>query len=208
MFNKKEFGAIGIILIVLVIVIGDISTYQTFLYSLLTIFLVIIINLISKKISSFYYESEIEIKLWTIKKYGYRAHEHFKRAFPAGILFPIIFSAISFGFVQWLACLTFDVKAKTARAAKKHGLYSFSEMTEHHIALIAASGIFFNLVFALVGYLMNYPLFSALNIYYAFFNMIPFSDLDGNKIFSGSIVLWSFLAVLTLIAMGYALFLV
>jgi len=208
MFNKKEIGVIGIILIVLVIAIGNVSTYQTFLYSLLTIFLVIAINLIAKKITSFYYESEIEIKLWSIKKYGYRAHEHFKHAFPSGILFPFIFSAISLGFIQWLACLVFDVKAKTSRAAKRHGLYSFSEMTEYHIALIAASGIFLNLVFAVLGYLFNYPLFSALNINYAFFNLLPFSDLDGNKIFSGSIVLWSFLAVLTLIAISYALFLI
>jgi len=208
MFNKKELGFIGIILIVLVISIGDITTSKTLLYSLLTIFLVIAINLISKKITSFYYDSEIEIKLWTIKRFGFRAHHHLKHGFPSGILFPIIFSGISFGAIQWLACLVFDVKAKTSRAAKRHGLYSFSEMTEYHIALIAASGIFLNLIFAVIGYLFNYPLFSALNIYYAFFNMLPISDLDGNKIFPGSIILWSFLAALTLVAIGYALFLV
>ncbi|MBL7059296.1 hypothetical protein ISS08_02490, partial [Candidatus Pacearchaeota archaeon] len=101
-----------------------------------------------------------------------------------------------------------DVKAKVYRAAKRHGLYSFSEMTEYHLGLIAASGIFINLILAIIGYVIGFPLFAKLNIYYALFNMIPISDLDGNKIFFGSLVLWSFLAALTLIGLGYALFLI
>jgi len=43
-------------------------------------------------------------------------------------------------------------------------------------------------------------------VYYAFFNILPLSDLDGNKIFFGNLVLWSFIAALVLIGMGYVLF--
>ena len=79
------------------------------------------------------------------------------------------------------------------------------------MGLIAASGIFANLFFAIIGYLVGGPfftLFSLLNIWMAFFNIIPISDLDGNKIFFGSLILWSFLAALTIIGLGYAIFLV
>jgi hypothetical protein len=38
--------------------------------------------------------------------------------------------------------------------------------------------------------------------------MLPIADLDGNKIFFGSIVIWSFLAVLVLIGLGYIFLLV
>jgi Zn-dependent protease len=107
-----------------------------------------------------------------------------------------------------MACLVFDVKPKIYRAAKRHGLYSYSEMTESHIGLIAAVGVIASLVFAVIGYLMGFSEFSRLSIYFAFFNMIPISDLDGNKIFFGSLILWSFLAALVLIGLGYVFFLV
>ena len=60
----------------------------------------------------------------------------------------------------------------------------------------------------IISYLLGYPDFARLNLYLAFFNMIPISDLDGNKIFFGSIVLWSFLATIVLIGLGLAFFLI
>ena len=81
-------------------------------------------------------------------------------------------------------------------------------MTEEHIGLIAASGIFANLFLGIIGYLIGFPLFAKLSIWFAFFNMIPISNLDGNKIFFGNLVLWSFLAIITLIGLGYTFLLV
>src|SRR3989339_631242 len=112
----------------------------------------------------------------------------------------IISISITLGKLKWMASLVFEVKAKTYRAAKRYGVYSFSEMTEYHIALIAASGI--------IGNLIGFPDFSRINIYYAFFNLFPISDLDGNKIFFGSLILWSFITSITLIALGFAILLV
>jgi len=104
--------------------------------------------------------------------------------------------------------MVFDVKPKVYRAAKRHGLYSYSEMTEAHIGLIAAAGVLTNLFLAVISYFLGFETFSRINIYFAFFNMLPISDLDGNKIFFGNLVLWSFLAVLAIIGLGYAIFLV
>ena len=98
-----------------------------------------------------------------------------------------------------MASLVFDIKPKVYRAAKRHGLYSFSEVTEYQLGIIAATGIVINLALAIIGYFLGFHTFAQLNIYFAFFNMLPLSTLDGNKIFFGNIVLWSFLASLTLL---------
>lgn len=208
MLNKKEITAIAIVTLILGFTLSLVRTWQAFLYTLVVVFLVLIINILAKKIASFYLDSEIETQLWEIKQYGFKKHKRFKKPFPAGAFFPIILTAFSFGYLTWMACLVFEVKPKVYRAAKRHGLYSFSEMTEHHIGLIAAAGVLANLTFAVIGYLIGLPYFTTLNIYLAFFNMIPLSNLDGNKIFFGSLVLWSFLASVVLIALGYALLLI
>ena len=203
MINKNEIFTVLLVTLILAFTISLIKTSEVFLFALLSIFIIISSNIIAKKITSYYLDSEIEIKLWEIKRYGFKPKRYFKKPFPAGAFFPIIIVVLSLGYLKWLACLVFDVKAKIHRAAKRHGLYSFSEMTEYHIGLIASAGIVTNLILAIAGYLIGFDLFSKLNIYYAFFNLLPLSDLDGNKIFFGSLILWSFLAAVTLIGLAY-----
>ena len=207
MINKNEILAIGVITLILAFTISLLKSMEVFLYTLLTVFLVITINLIAKKVVGFHFGTEIEVKIWEIKRYGFKPSRYFKKPFPAGAFFPIIVTAFSFGYLIWMASLAFEVKANIYRKAKRHGLYAFSEMTEGHIGQIAAAGVLANLVFSILGYLMGYPDFARLNIYFAFFNMLPLSNLDGNKIFFGSVVLWSFLASIVLIGLGYVFFL-
>src|SRR3989344_1301527 len=204
MLNIKEITTIVVITIILAFTFSLLDSLKTFLWLFLSIFIIILANVLVKKVAAYFYESEVEIKLWEMQRYGYKTHYRFKKPFPAGAAFPVIVTALSFGYLQWLACLVFDVKARVYRAARRHGLYRFSEMTEDHIGYIAAAGIFANLIFAAIGYFLNLPSqmnFVAINIYYAFFNLIPFSDLDGNKIFFGNIVLWTFLTTITLISL-------
>ena len=188
--------------------VSFLRSVEAFIYSLLVVFAVLLINIISKKMMSFYLESEIEMRLWQIGRYGFKPEKHFKRPFPAWIVLPILSAAITLGNFVWMSIMTFEVKPKSYRAAKRHGLYSFSEMTESHIGLIAAAGVIANIVFAILGYLIGFTEFTRLNLYLAFFSMIPISDLDGNKIFFGSLILWSFLSAVVLIGLGYAFFLI
>ena len=208
MLNKKEITAILVVTLILGFVISLTESIQILLYSFLAIFIIIVINVATKKIASYYLDSEIQMKIWEVKRYGFKDSRHFKKPLPAGAIFPIIVSVVSLGYITWLAPLEFEVKAKVSRAAKRHGLYTFSEMTEFHIGLIAAAGILANLVLAVIGYFIGFPTFARLNIYFALFNMIPLSNLDGNKIFFGSLVIWSFLAAIVLIATGYAILLI
>ncbi len=209
MLNSKELGIIVLVTLILGFVVGFNKgiTLYAFAVACLFILIVLLINIIAKKIAAHFYESEIEVKIWQMQRYGFRPNQHLNKPIPIGIFAPIILAVASIGNLKWLASLSYDIKPKVYRSVKRHGLYSFSEMTEWHIGVISAIGIFTNLIAAVIFYFLNLPDLSRLNVYYAFFNMIPFDELDGNKIFFGSIILWSFLAALTLIAIGYALLL-
>ena len=222
MLNKKEIIAVVVSSLIIAFSITLFETWKIFLYALLAIFSVIVLNILGKKIMSYHIDSEIEVNLWEIKRTGLFYFFNFlpfkathpsrklSRPFPAGAFFPIVSKIFLFPFnsLVWMASLVFEVKPKVHRAAKRYGLYSFSEMTEWHIGLIAAAGIVTNLIFALVGYLINFPEFSRINIYYAFWNILPLSDLDGNKIFFGSAILWTFLASVVLVGVFFALFVI
>ena len=206
MITVKEIGAI----ILIIIILGFVASFQrsitftTFFYFLGLILTIIAINILAKKIIAYYLESEIEIRIWGIKHFGFKPHQHFEKEIPIGIFLPLILLAITLSSVRWLASIVFDVKPRIYRSAKRHGLYSFTEMTEYDIGLIAAAGILTNLFVAFIFYFFGFETFSRLSIFYAFYNMLPFSDLDGNKILFGSLILWSFVAALTLIGLGYA----
>ena len=208
MFKKKEWITILIVGVVLAISISLIETWKGFWITTIAIFSAILINVFAKKGFAYYIDSEIEIKIWEIKRYGFKPHQRFKRAFPAGIFFPIMISAFTYGSLMWLGSLVFEVKPKIYRAAKKHGLYSFSEMTEFQIGLIAIAGVVANLLFAVIGYFLGWGEFARLNIWFAFFNILPISDLDGSKIFFGDLVLWSLITSIVIIAVGYVLVLI
>jgi hypothetical protein len=217
MLNRKEMAHIIIITIILAFSISLIQSMELFLTTLGFVFLIIIANTLSKKVVGYYFEAQVETKLWEMERYGflgvifrgfYHPSKKFKQAIPLGAIMPIVVKVLSLGYINWMASLVFDVKAKKYRAAKRHGFYSFSEMTEFHIGLIAAAGILMNLFLAIIGYLIGATEFARLNIYYAFFNMIPLSSLDGNKIFFGSLLIWSFLVSIILIGIGFVFFVI
>ena len=214
MFNKKEIFIVSLTIIIFAFLMNFslnlFENWKTFFWTLITIGLIILGNIFAKKIMAYNLDSEIEMQMWETRKHPLFPHKRKSNPFPMGAFLPIITKLIFFPIRNffWMASLVFDVRPRIYRGAKRHGLYTFSEITEYHLGLIAASGIVINLIFSLVGYLLGFPLFSRLNIYYAFFNMLPLSELDGNKIFFGSKTLWSFLASLILIGMLFAILII
>ena len=208
MINKDEIVSIAIVALVLAFAFSIVSSFGSFVYVFTSIIIIICANTFAKKISAFYLDSEIEVKIWEMQRYGYKPQRHFERPFPIGLFLPIIVAVFSLGYLKWMASVVFDIKARVYRTAKRFGIYSFSEITEYHLALIAASGVVINLVLGIFGYLAGFDNFARLNIYYAFFSIIPISDLDGNKIFFGSIIMWSALAAICLLGLGYVFFVI
>jgi len=199
MLNKKEILAIIVITLTLGLVLILSTSEKLFFYFAGIVFLTIIINVVTKKAVAEYLDTTIEIKFWEIRQFWYKKHWHTKNPFAIGVILPLLLKVITAGVISWFACLTFDVKAKIGRAAKRHGLYAFSDISEAQIGAIAAAGIGANIIFSIVGYLLGYYDFARINLGFAFYNLIPISNLDGNKIFFGSLVLWNFLAAIVLI---------
>jgi hypothetical protein len=207
MFDKKEVAIIIVSSVILGFIISNFQTSNILWYSVLSIFSIVLINTLAKKMAGHYFESDVKVGLWEVGRYGWRSENRFRKPLPAGIILPLFIKLITFARVNWLAFLTFDVEAKVSRAARRHDIYTFSELSEYHLGVIAAWGIVANLFFALAGYLIGFPPemnFVKLSIYYTFFNMLPISDLDGNKIFFGSMILWSFLAAIVLLGVLFS----
>ncbi len=200
MLNKKEIIAILSITLVLGIIISLMESWKIFGITCLTILAVIAINTFSKKIAGHILDTDVEIKMWEWRRFGYKPHQKFTGMIPFGIIIPLIIKFISIGLVNWMGCLTFEVEGKSYKSAKRYGLYSFSEVTEKEMGWIATAGIWANLLFALVAYLLGMPLFAKLNVFSAFFNIIPISNLDGAKIFFGNIPNWAFTAIIATLA--------
>jgi len=168
-------------------------------------FLIIIgANVLIKKIIGYSLEINVRTKFWSWYQYGFRRDSHFKKPVPM-IWVPLLASLLTKGLFWWLAILEFDVTPKTERVAKRHGLYRFTQVTEWHIAWIAAWGIILNLVLGIIGYIAGFELFARLSIYFAAWSIVPLSGLDGSKIFFSSRGIWITLATITLIILGWGL---
>lgn len=200
MINQKEALVIASTIIILAFAVALTDLKNLFLNSLIFIAIIVVVNVLSKKAVSYYLDTGIEIKNWEIRRFWYKKHDYLKKSFPIGLILPIFIKVVSVGLINWTASLTYDVKAKIYRAAKRHGLYSFTDISETQIGVIAAVGVGANIILALIGYLTGFPELAKLSLTFALFNLIPISELDGSKIFFGSLTLWVFLASITLLS--------
>jgi len=207
MLNAKEIFSLLLALVILAfsnsfksIISGNSAA---FINSILAFAVILIVYTLAKKLTAHYYEAEEEAKLWTFQRYGWYERSYFKTPVPIGIILSFILSVLSFGYIKWFAVTESEVKTTPARAVRRHDIYSFSEMTEYHLAVISASGIFFCFLLAIISYILNYPELTRLSVFFACFNLIPLGKLDGSRIFFGSRVLYSVLLVIALIALGY-----
>ena len=83
MLNKNEILSIIAITIILAFMISVTNLSELFIYSLIFVFIIILLNIITKKIVSSFFNSEIEVKLWKFKRYGFEKKSIFKTVFQA-----------------------------------------------------------------------------------------------------------------------------
>ena len=211
--KSTEILHIIIAIIVLTIVVGFNSLIELdsigFGLAILFASIIILINISAKKIMGRWLDVGVENKTWFWSRYGWKPGWHTKTPVPVGVILPIFVTAFSLGAIKLMTILTYETTALKRRAAKKFGHYSFTEMTEWHNGLIGAAGIGLILTLSFVSYwIPNLEPLARFAAFYAFFNMIPFSKLDGMQIYMGSRLLWYTLAIITLIFASYALLLV
>lgn len=201
--DKKEATTIIIATLVLALTASFKNT-EIFYSTLLCFLIIITVNIITKKIVGFHFETEVKTKFWTWYQFGLRKDFHFKNAVPM-VWLPLLLTLFSKGYILWLAILEFDIKAKAERVAKRHGIYRFTEVTEWHMALIAIWGLVTNLIFAIFAYGFGFELFAKLSIYFIAWNIIPLSRFDGAKIFYASRALWTTVFTITIFVLIWGL---
>ncbi len=212
MKTEEIFNIIGAI-IILTVIIGFVAplttTGEAIAKALLFAIIIILANVLVKKVVAYNLDADVEHEIWKVSRYGWKPNHYFKREVPAGIILPLFFALFSLGLFKFMALLTYETRALTQRAAKRFGYYSYTEMTEWHNSLIGAAGIIAVLLVSLISYFSPWSneILWRMASFYAFFNMLPLSKLDGTQIFFGSRVLWSALAIITFIFTSYALFL-
>lgn len=175
MFSEKTSIIISILVLTLVVstTVGSIPKY------LGIISLVIILNIIGKKVSAHYLEIETKSEIWDFQRYWFAERHKFSNPLPIGIVFPIILGIFTYGRLKWLAILQTDFKAKmTKKIRKKKG--SFAEVSELNVATILFFGFLSNIILALLFFKLS-PEIAKISLLYAFFNLVPLGKLDGMK---------------------------
>lgn len=203
--NIREFthiiAAIIILFIITAFPLVSKNSYALVLPSLFFSIIIIVLNVAAKKFTAYLLDSNVEHELWTFRRFGLKPYHHFKKEIPAGIIFPIFFSLFSLGLLKIPTLLTYETRALKTRAAKRFGYYSYTEITDWHNALIGASGILIVLLVSIITYFLPLDLeyLAGIAVFYAFFNLLPLGKFDGMQIFMGSKILYSILAIITLI---------
>ncbi len=200
--DNKEIVTIILATLVLALAASfkDTSIFYT---AVLSFFIIISVNVLTKKAIGHHFETTVKTKFWTWYQFGLRKDMHFKAPIPM-IWLPLIITLFSKGHLLWLGILEFDISEKVERAAKRHGIERFTQVTEWHIAWIAIWALAANLIFAITGYIAGAETFAKLSIYFIAWNMVPLARFDGAKIFYASRVLWTIISTITVIVLVLA----
>lgn len=208
---EREWAAVFIAVLLMFVIAGLPAIWNGETLLVLQIFaasfVVVVVPVLVRKGFAYSLDAGVTHRIWQFYRFGVRPAQHFKREYPAGIIVPLFFAILGFlanYSIMVFTFLTYEARALKYRAAKRFGHYSYTEMTDWHTALIGASAIVSLLIISLIGYFANFEVLAKLAAYYAFWNMIPFSDLDGTHIFFGNKVLWFVLGAVTLIFAVYA----
>lgn len=160
----------------------------------------------AQKLAAQSLDAEAKHELWSWQRYGYKPHQHIPHPITMGAIVPCALSILSLGWFKVPTIFTYETAPLKRRASKRFGFYSFTEMTDWHIALIGGAGIAALLVLSAISYFISgAEVLWQIAAYYAFWNMLPVSKLDGAQIYFGSRVLWTALALVTLLFAAYAL---
>lgn len=178
---------------------------RNFLQVAVGVTLVVLAHYFGHKWAAMRYGTDIVHKTWGIRRYGLHARSHFPikihlwgitvvplKSFPLGSVLAVIISFISNGKFFFTAVESFDIENYESARLGRWRL----KVLEREIARIAFAGPAFNIIFAFILQSFNksgmFDQLILISCLYALYHMIPWSQLDGAKIFFGSIYLYVF----------------
>jgi len=117
------------------------------------------------------------------------------KSLPLGVIISIIVTLVTNGKLFWLGISHYDLLIKRSKRLGR----KFVNVTGYDEAKIALAGPMVCVVLMVIFKLLNvYGMFDRMimvNTWIAAFNMIPFFQFDGGKVWNGSRVLWVFSVV-------------
>lgn len=202
MIDKKELIWIIIAIIIFEFIVFFPNSNTITLKLLLVPILVILTNVVVKKYVSQFYSIKIEHKIFEFQRYGWEKKAHYKKPFPIGLILPFILTILSYGFLKPLTLLQFEMKnIPEKRILRRRGHYRKMEINETDPAMTCAYGFYALFVLAIIATQFNYLELAKYSIFYGFWNLIPFGNLDGNKLFFGSFLNWMILAIIFILSL-------
>jgi hypothetical protein len=156
-------------------------------FSLVMVFLFIL----GMKITAYYYNCNIKVKLLSFRRYWWEDRFKLKWAFPVWLFAPLLSFFVTLGHFIWSAILTFDFEPKQSRMQRK-----WYEMEERDVAKIGLSGPIASLIFAIILRIAGLGSLAVYPVWLAVLSLIPVGM--GFKIFNGSRIMTVFLFVLSL----------
>jgi len=200
LWNELVILIIASLILAIAYVYPDIDSIKFFLIIFIGFLLAITINIVVKKIVAYRLEADVTLNIWSLYRFGFAEKRHFKKSLPM-LWLPLVLSYISRGEIVWMPILESEITPRPERIAKRHELFRFSQMTEWHISLIIFAGIISNLILYIILNSFGLNQIGVISLYFALWSLIPFSKLDGSKLFFGSRKLGIVSTILSLIAL-------
>ncbi len=180
--------------------IGITNLIRTTILSLI----VLLIYQTSHKIIAKRYGAKSTFRVWSFKRFWFTRNSKIEnlnffgkrfKTISSGVIIPIIFAFLSNGHVKFATIGSSEItEIENRRLGKK-----FKHLTEYELAKIHLAAPLTLLLFAIVfNNITGLTKFVEICYTLALFSMIPFSGLDGAKIFFGSVPLYIFSATFIL----------
>ncbi len=160
--------------------------------------IVVLVHYLGHKIVAKHYGAQITHQFWSIKRFGFPKKAKFSNlkkginSIPLGGILAVIITFLSNGKLFFFPVESIEVKAKEYKRLGRNKL----KILEKEVARIAFAGPTANIFFAFILQSFNeYGGFNQIiltSCLYAVYSMIPWSQLDGAKIFFGSLNLYIF----------------
>lgn len=217
MFSKKEIIHLVISIIFLGLIFGFDDGAKNFvlghwLVNLLGITLIVAISILIKesvmKLVSLSKSLESEYEIWNMHRVWFGSYGKLKKGIPAGIILAILFTFMSKGKFFFAAIGVHNFKEKLGARTGRSKI--FIEYFEE--ATIALSGVMTHVFLVIFAVILSKFIARDLtnlvriNFSLALFSLLPFSDLDGAKIFFGSKILYIFSIIFVTISFMFLKF--
>jgi hypothetical protein len=121
-----------------------------------------------------------------------------------GLILPFFFSIISLGIIKPFMLLQFNaenIMKKRIQRARGEGMYRRTEINESDLGFTSAWGFWALILLAIIGYFLKQPELTKYSIYYGIWNLLPLGQLDGMKLFFGSLINWILLVIVYIVSL-------